>query len=128
MPRTGGIRRAVYKRLKARTNDYCYTYSMQTIASLGGVDPGWEIYNIEEANRRMGVGPEWRTTEANMTYVLCPTYPAQITVPANAPDILLQAVAGNQSLISSVCKIYLSCHRVQNKATSSCIILSALAF
>ncbi|GAA5985505.1 hypothetical protein JCM11641_007088 [Rhodosporidiobolus odoratus] len=53
---------------------------------------GWDIYSPEEEFARMGVGSRskaWRFTSINADFQFCPSYPAQIVVPARISDTTL---------------------------------------
>ncbi|GAA5926028.1 phosphatidylinositol-3-phosphatase YMR1 [Sporobolomyces koalae] len=53
---------------------------------------GWDIYNPQEEFARMGVGSRskaWRFSDINADFNFCPSYPAQIVVPARISDTTL---------------------------------------
>ncbi|GAA5828710.1 hypothetical protein JCM11251_005846 [Rhodosporidiobolus azoricus] len=53
---------------------------------------GWQIYDAEEEFARMGLGTRskaWRFTTVNADFQFCPSYPAQIVVPAKISDTTL---------------------------------------
>lgn len=76
-----------------------------------GMHDGWEVYhhtvlslllNMQFEHRRYDATREyarigipdasWRITDINSKYVVCPTYPATLVVPASVPDEQLKAV------------------------------------
>ncbi|GAA5854295.1 hypothetical protein JCM8547_001769 [Rhodosporidiobolus lusitaniae] len=53
---------------------------------------GWEIYDPKEEFARMGLGTRsnaWRFTTINADFEFCPSYPAEIVVPAKISDTTL---------------------------------------
>lgn len=55
---------------------------------------GWELYNpTEELKRLIQNSTEWRTTNKNSNYELCPTYPAVFAVPTLMKENDLEEVA-----------------------------------
>jgi hypothetical protein len=45
---------------------------------------GWRLFNPVAEYERMRLGPRFRLTRANVSYQLCPSYPALLAVPAEA--------------------------------------------
>ncbi|CAH0522126.1 unnamed protein product [Peronospora belbahrii] len=63
---------------------------------------GHALYNLYADFERMGVALKdgtsaYRVTELNATFVMCPTYPRQLVVPAAASDVEVGAVASFRS-------------------------------
>eukprot|EP00730_Choanoeca_flexa_P003422 TRINITY_DN11408_c0_g1_i4.p1 TRINITY_DN11408_c0_g1~~TRINITY_DN11408_c0_g1_i4.p1 ORF type:complete len:539 (+),score=70.23 TRINITY_DN11408_c0_g1_i4:2-1618(+) len=58
------------------------------------VTEGWQLFSMRKEFERMGVNPsQWRVSDINKDYRLCPTYPSELILPCATPDADIQAVA-----------------------------------
>ena len=59
----------------------------------------WDIYKPMEEFKRMGIpDSHWRITNANQNYALCPSYPAELCVPACISDDVLKEASSFRSI------------------------------
>lgn len=65
-----------------------YVHGNAELAKLGGqISKGWSLYNFAKEMARQRVpNSKWRLCSINAKYEICPTYPAQIAVPASLSD------------------------------------------
>eukprot|EP01038_Epipyxis_sp_PR26KG_P007878 gene7878-10694_t len=84
---------------------------------MNNLDRGWNVYEPLLEYQRLGIpNKQWRVTEANSQYQLCPTYPSVLVVPSTVEDELLFSA----SEFRSKCRIPVLCWRSeQNNGTIS---------
>ncbi|RNA15125.1 Myotubularin-related [Brachionus plicatilis] len=54
---------------------------------------GWSVYDPDREYTRMGIGDQWRMSNANQNFELCETYPRKLCVPSFVTDEELRLVA-----------------------------------
>ncbi|KAL6063330.1 Myotubularin- protein 2 [Balamuthia mandrillaris] len=74
---------------------FCFHYTPSYTSKFNG----WTIYNAKEEYKRLGLTSSrfWRLTSVNKQYMIAPTYPSVLVVPASIPDETLVAVAKKRS-------------------------------
>ncbi|GAA5874266.1 hypothetical protein JCM16303_005793 [Sporobolomyces ruberrimus] len=79
--------------LENRWAFFCHaTPSQQDRKGKKSTKAGWDLYDAKEEFARMGVGKRskaWRFSDINSDFNFCPSYPAQIVVPARISDTTL---------------------------------------
>jgi len=63
---------------------------------------GWDVYNVEREYKRQGINSKgldvnWKLSDINHDFSLCPSYPQLLLVPKQAPNELLKSVGGYRS-------------------------------
>lgn len=94
-------------RLLPALNRYAFVESPLRLVAFTSPSPtdtlqGHGLYDLDTDFARMGIGLKngasaFRVTQLNATFTMCPTYPAQLVVPAAATDAEIEAVASFRS-------------------------------
>eukprot|EP01119_Soliformovum_irregulare_P018406 TRINITY_DN5632_c0_g1_i1.p1 TRINITY_DN5632_c0_g1~~TRINITY_DN5632_c0_g1_i1.p1 ORF type:complete len:988 (-),score=239.78 TRINITY_DN5632_c0_g1_i1:39-2960(-) len=81
----------IKEKMAIQSTEKVFAFSSRELFSMNA----WDLFDPMSEYKRQGmtINSNWRVTEANNTYVLCPTYPRRFVVPSSVTDDDLVAIS-----------------------------------